>query len=87
MTDGATTESLGRGGHRPDPGCERIRLSRINLVGGGARNRVLCQATANATGRPVIAGPAEATALCNVIVQLVALGDVGSAAEGASWRA
>ncbi|MFV2063905.1 MAG: FGGY-family carbohydrate kinase, partial [Chloroflexota bacterium] len=59
-----------------------VPMRRINLVGGGARNRVLCQATADATGRPVIAGPAEATALGNIIVQLVAHGDVASAAEG-----
>jgi rhamnulokinase len=59
-----------------------VEIDRVNLVGGGARNRVLCQATANATARAVIAGPDEATALGNVIVQLVGLGDVASAAEG-----
>jgi rhamnulokinase len=41
----------------------------VHLVGGGALNRPLCQAVANRTGRPVLAGPVEATALGNVLVQ------------------
>lgn len=53
----------------------------IHVVGGGAQNRLLCQMTANATGRPVLAGPVEATALGNALVQLVAMGEIADLAE------
>ncbi len=50
------------------------RLTRIHIVGGGSRNQVLNQLVADATGRPVIAGPSEATAAGNVIVQAIGSG-------------
>jgi rhamnulokinase len=53
----------------------------VHVVGGGSRNRLLNQFTADATGRPVVAGPAEATALGNVLVQARAAGEVGSLAD------
>jgi sugar (pentulose or hexulose) kinase len=46
----------------------------VHVVGGGARNSLLCQLTADATGLPVVSGPAEATALGNVLGQARALG-------------
>ena len=51
------------------------------MVGGGTRNALLCQFTADATGRPVLAGPVEATAMGNVGLQAMARGRLGSLAE------
>ena len=49
-------------------------LAVVHVVGGGSRNDLLLQLTADACGRPVVAGPAEATALGNILVQARALG-------------
>ena len=53
----------------------------IHVIGGGARNELLCQLTADMTGREVLAGPVEATALGNVLVQARAAGELGSLAD------
>jgi rhamnulokinase len=58
------------------------RLDTIRVVGGGSQNRLLCQLTADACRRPVVAGPAEAAALGNLMVQAVATGDLGDVAQG-----
>ena len=49
----------------------------VHIVGGGARNTLLCQLTADACARPVVAGPVEAAALGNVLVQARAAGVIG----------
>lgn len=56
-------------------------INRIHIIGGGSQNDLLCQFTANATGLPVVAGPAEGTALGNIMVQAMAKGYVKSLAE------
>jgi rhamnulokinase len=65
-------------------GLERLcgkPIQQIRVIGGGSRNRLLNQFTADATGRRVIAGPAEATALGNVAIQILATGEASSLPE------
>jgi rhamnulokinase len=57
------------------------KLKVIHIVGGGSRNQVLNQFVADATGRTVVAGPAEATALGNVLVQALGSGEFASLSE------
>ena len=54
----------------------------IHVVGGGSRNRLLNQLTANATGITVLAGPSEATVIGNALVQLISLGELAHLDEG-----
>lgn len=57
------------------------QIEQIRIIGGGAKNRLLNQLTADATGKRVIAGPVEATALGNVAVQILATGEAASLQE------
>jgi rhamnulokinase len=57
------------------------RIGQIRIIGGGSKNRLLNQLTADATGRTVLAGPAEATALGNVAIQILATGGAASLQE------
>lgn len=58
-----------------------VALRTIHIVGGGALNELLCQRTADRAGLPVLAGPVEATALGNLLVQARALGAAGATLE------
>lgn len=55
-----------------------IRHDPIHIVGGGTQNRLLCQLASDATGRTVVAGPVEATAIGNVLVQAMGVGLISS---------
>jgi rhamnulokinase len=66
--------------HNLEHVCGR-RIGEIRVIGGGSKNRLLNQFTADATGRRVLAGPAEATALGNVAVQILAAGGASSLKE------
>jgi rhamnulokinase len=57
-------------------------ITTVHIVGGGSQNRLLNQFAANATGRLVVAGPVEATAIGNILMQMLAVGQIGSLAEG-----
>jgi len=54
----------------------------LHIVGGGIKNELLCQFAANATGKKVIAGPVEATACGNILIQAIASGQISSLTQG-----
>ncbi len=56
-------------------------ITSIHVIGGGARSELLCRLTADITGRPLLVGPIEATALGNVLVQARAAGELASLAD------
>ncbi len=53
----------------------------LHIIGGGSQNALLCQMSANALGFPVIAGPVEATALGNAVIQFISHGDLGNLSQ------
>jgi rhamnulokinase len=63
-------------------GLRKKPIEVLHIVGGGSQNHLLNQWTANATGCPVIAGPKEATAIGNILVQAMGKGLIGSLQEG-----
>jgi rhamnulokinase len=72
-------DSLAAGYAKTITAAERLAsctVDVVHIVGGGSQNQLLCQLTADATGKRVIAGPVEATALGNVLVQARAAGQV-----------
>ena len=60
----------------------RNKIEVIHIIGGGSQNELLCQMTSDTTGKDVIAGPIEATAIGNAIMQAIALGYLDSLAKG-----
>jgi rhamnulokinase len=57
------------------------KIDVVHIVGGGCQNELLNQMTADACGRPVVAGPVEATAAGNILVQAMAVGAIKSVEE------
>jgi rhamnulokinase len=83
----ACLDSLALTYRRTLEGLEDIlgrKIKVIHIVGGGCQNELLNQMTANATGRPVIAGPIEATAMGNILVQAMAIGQIKDLTEARS---
>ena len=78
------TRAVHAGDRKTLEGLEDIlgrRINTIHIVGGGTQNELLTQMTADACGRTVVAGPVEATAIGNILVQAMATGDVKSLAD------
>ncbi len=81
----AIHESLALRYHKVLAGLSRLtgrEYDTLHIVGGGSQNTLLNQMAADATGRRVVAGPVEATAIGNILVQMKASGDLRSIAEG-----
>ena len=77
-------ESLALAYRRTMEGLQDVlgkKIGIIHIVGGGAQNELLNQMTADACARPVVAGPVEATAIGNILVQAMAVGRVKSLAD------
>lgn len=62
-------------------GLTESRIEGLQIVGGGANNSLLCQLTADVIGREVMAGPTEATALGNIVVQMISTGSITELTE------
>lgn len=62
--------------------CTGKKFDVLHLMGGGTKDGFLCELTAQSLGIPVIAGPIEATALGNIVLQLIALGEIESIEKG-----
>jgi len=58
------------------------KIDVLHIVGGGIKNELLCEFTANATGKKVVAGPVEATAMGNIMMQAIAAGQIKSLQQG-----
>ena len=61
-------------------------VERLHIIGGGSRNTLLNTLTSEETGLPVVAGPVEATAIGNILMQAVACGEIADKTEISSVR-
>ena len=61
--------------------CSR-QYTALNIIGGGSKNMFLNELTAKYTGKKIIAGPAEGTAIGNLMMQMVGCGDIADVKEG-----
>jgi rhamnulokinase len=57
------------------------RVDQIHIVGGGSQNELLCQISADVSGRQVVAGPVEATAIGNIAIQAITAGELRDLAQ------
>jgi rhamnulokinase len=57
-------------------------VEQLYIIGGGSRNTLLCELTAQATGIPVYAGPVEATAVGNIMIQAISIGELEAIQQG-----
>lgn len=62
--------------------CSGLPMTAVHIVGGGSQNALLCQLSADVSGREIIAGPVEATTMGNAIVQWISAGHLSGVAEG-----
>ena len=62
--------------------CTGKKFDVLHLMGGGTKDVLLCELASQSLGIPVIAGPIEATALGNIVLQLIALGEIETIAQG-----
>lgn len=62
--------------------CTGKKFDVLHLMGGGTKDGFLCELTAQSLGIPVVAGPIEATALGNIVLQLIALGEIENVQKG-----
>jgi len=58
------------------------KIEELYIIGGGSQNSLLCELTAKKTGIPVFAGPVEATAIGNILIQMISEGEIESIKEG-----
>lgn len=61
-----------------------LKFKKIHIVGGGSKSEYFCQMIADVTNKKVLAGPAEATAMGNILIQLISLGEISNVKEARS---